>query len=219
MCREQSAPKLESVEQVIVRDVPALVTKLQGWRYGTVATVALFTGLRLGEALALRWSNVDLDRKVLRVVATLEETKTFGIRFKPPKTKAGKREVTLPDILVEALREHRKAQTAAAWHRQATRRCAAVCAYQWRAAVDRQHLISVGEVRQQCRHGRDYVPRAAAHAREPVDRCRCGCCDRFKAPRPRHARHHAERVHAYVQAGRWQGGGGDQCGDEMVAIG
>jgi integrase len=110
VCREQSAPKVESVEQVIVRDVPALVTKLQGWRYGTVAMVALFTGLRLGEVLALRWSNVDLDRKVLRVVATLEETKTFGIRFKPPKTKAGKREVTLPDILVEALREHRKAQ-------------------------------------------------------------------------------------------------------------
>jgi len=110
VCREQSAPKVESVEQVIVRDVPALVTKLQDWRYGTVATVALFTGLRLGEVLALRWSNVDLDRKVLRVVATLEETRTFGIRFKPPKTKAGRREVTLLDILVEALREHRKAQ-------------------------------------------------------------------------------------------------------------
>jgi integrase len=58
--------------------------------------------------LALRWSTVDLDRKALRVVATLEQTKTFGIRS--PKTKAGKREVTLPDILVEALREHRKAQ-------------------------------------------------------------------------------------------------------------
>jgi integrase len=110
VCREQSAPKVEGVEQAIVRDVPALVTKLQGWRYGTVATVALFTGLRLGEVLALRWSNVDLDRKVLRVVETLEQTKAFGIRFKPPKTKAGKRKVTLPDVLVEALREHRKAQ-------------------------------------------------------------------------------------------------------------
>jgi integrase len=110
VCREQSAPKVQSVEQAIVRDVPALVTKLQGWRYGTVATVALFTGLRLGEVLALRWGNVDLDRKVLRVIGTLEETKTFGIRFKPPKTKAGKREVTLPDVLVEALREHRKTQ-------------------------------------------------------------------------------------------------------------
>jgi integrase len=85
MSAASRAHQVESVEQAIVRDIPALVRKLQDWRYGTVATVALFTGLRLGEALALRWSNVDLDRKVLRVVETLEETKRFGIRFKPPK--------------------------------------------------------------------------------------------------------------------------------------
>jgi integrase len=110
VCKEQAAPKLEAVEQQIVRDIPALVAKLQGWRYGTVAMVALFGGLRLGEVLALRWNNVDLDRKVLRVVEALEQTKRFGVRFKPPKSKAGKRDVTMPDILVEALRERRKAQ-------------------------------------------------------------------------------------------------------------
>jgi integrase len=110
VCKEQAAPKIENVEQAIVRDIPALVTALQGWRHGTVAMIALFGGLRLGEALALRWNNVDLDRKVLRVVEALEQTKAFGIRFKPPKSKAGKRDVTMPDILVEALREHRRAQ-------------------------------------------------------------------------------------------------------------
>jgi integrase len=108
--KSRAAPKIESVEQAIVRDIPALVTALQGWRHGTVAMIALFGGLRLGEALALRWNNVDLDRKVLRVVEALEQTKAFGIRFKPPKSKAGKRDVTMPDILVEALREHRRAQ-------------------------------------------------------------------------------------------------------------
>src|SRR5262245_8776381 len=39
----------------------------------------------------------------------LEQTKAFGIRFKPPKSKAARRDVTLPDILVDALREHRRA--------------------------------------------------------------------------------------------------------------
>jgi integrase len=110
VCTEQRAPKLEGTDVAIVRDIPALVAALPRWRYGTVATVALFTGLRLGEVLALRWNNVDLDRKVLRVVEALECTTAFGIRFKPPKSKAGRREVTLPDILVEALRAHRKAQ-------------------------------------------------------------------------------------------------------------
>ena len=110
VCTEQPAPRLEDSEIAIVRDVPALVAVLPRWRYGVVAMVALFGGLRLGEVLALRWTNVDLDRKVIRVCETLEQTKAFGIRFKAPKSKAGKRDVTMPDILVEALHEHRKAQ-------------------------------------------------------------------------------------------------------------
>lgn len=110
VCKEQAAPKVEDDEKAIVRDVPALVTALQGWRHGTVAMVELFGGLRLGEALALRWNNVDLDAKTIKVREALEQTKQFGVRFKAPKSKAGKRDVTLPDILVHALREHRKAQ-------------------------------------------------------------------------------------------------------------
>src|SRR5262245_54824451 len=35
--KEQPAPKVEDDEKAIVRDVPALVTALQGWRYGAVA--------------------------------------------------------------------------------------------------------------------------------------------------------------------------------------
>jgi integrase len=48
---------------VIVRDLPALVEKLTGLRLRVPALVALFTGMRLGEVLALRWSRVDLDTK------------------------------------------------------------------------------------------------------------------------------------------------------------
>jgi integrase len=110
VCKEQGAPKAETTEQEIVRNVPELVAKLQGWPHGAMAMIALFAGLRLGEVLALRWSNADLDRKVLHVVEALEETRAFGIRFKPPKSKAGKRDVTMPDVLVAALHEHRKAQ-------------------------------------------------------------------------------------------------------------
>jgi integrase len=40
----------------------------------------------------------------------LERTKAHGIRFKAPKSKAGRRDITLPEILVDALREHRKSQ-------------------------------------------------------------------------------------------------------------
>jgi hypothetical protein len=46
---------------------------------------------------------------VIEVREALEETKAFGVRFKPPKSKAGRRDITLPTIVIEALREHRKA--------------------------------------------------------------------------------------------------------------
>ena len=110
VCTQQPAPKVKDDEKAIVRDVPALLAKLPSWRHAPIAAVALFTGMRLGEVLALRWSNVDLDHKVIHVREALEQTLQFGIRFKAPKSKAGRRDITLPDILVDALREHRKAQ-------------------------------------------------------------------------------------------------------------
>ncbi len=62
------------------------------------------------EVLALRWNRVDLNRKIIEVREALEFTKANGFRFKAPKSKAGLRDITLPDILVDAVRDHRKAQ-------------------------------------------------------------------------------------------------------------
>jgi len=107
---EQSVPKVADDEMVIVQDVPALVDKLDGFRLCVPAMVALFTGLRLSEILALRWNRVDVDAKVIQVREALEQTRAHGIRFKSAKTRASRRDVTLPDILIEALREHRKRQ-------------------------------------------------------------------------------------------------------------
>jgi integrase len=105
----QRAPKVTDEEMVIARDVPALIDKLVGFRLRVPALIALFTGMRLGEILALRWSRVDLDAKVIKVREALEQTKAYGIRVKEAKTKAGRRDLTLPDILVDVLRGHRKA--------------------------------------------------------------------------------------------------------------
>ena len=62
------------------------------------------------ELLALRWQDVDLDGGHLRVERALEQTKRGGLLFKAPKTKYGRRLVTLPASTVTLLREHRKAQ-------------------------------------------------------------------------------------------------------------
>jgi integrase len=70
--------------------------------------LALATGMRRGEVLAVRWKNIDLDRGTLRVVESLEQTKT-GIRFKAPKTERP-RLITLPGYAVEELRRLKREQ-------------------------------------------------------------------------------------------------------------
>ncbi len=109
VCKLQAAPRVGESEMAIVRDVPGFIAKLHGFRLYVAALVALLTGMRLGEVLALRWCRIDLDRKRLEVREALEPAKG-GVKFKLPKTKAGRRDITLPDILVGALREYRREQ-------------------------------------------------------------------------------------------------------------
>jgi integrase len=66
------------------------------------ALIALMTGMRRGEVLGLRWKNVDLERATLRVVESIEQTKS-GLRFKAPKTEKA-RAITLPAFALDELR-------------------------------------------------------------------------------------------------------------------
>jgi integrase len=55
-----------------------------------IAVLALSSGARRGELLALNWANVDLDAGTIKIERSLEQTKA-GLRFKAPKTKNGRR--------------------------------------------------------------------------------------------------------------------------------
>ena len=67
-------------------------------------------GLRRGEALALRWEDIDLDRGHLQIRATLQRVDGALGRSEMPKTKSSRRALPLPEVVVEALRAHRAAQ-------------------------------------------------------------------------------------------------------------
>jgi integrase len=109
---DEKAPAVRDEGVLIVPDVSGFVEKLKAsaGRLYVLAMVSLFTGMRRNEVLALKWGRVDLDRNIIEVHESLEQTKAHGIRFKSPKSKAGRRNITLPDILINALREYRKSQ-------------------------------------------------------------------------------------------------------------
>jgi len=67
-------------------------------------------GLRRGEVLGLRWSDVDLRAKTL-TVSQARVLVDYKVRIEPPKSRNGKRTLPLDDELVSALTELRKRQT------------------------------------------------------------------------------------------------------------
>jgi integrase len=71
--------------------------------------LALNSGIRRGELLALRWQDVDLDRGALAIRRTLTRG-TGALTFGEPKSKAGRRSLALPAVCVDALRAHRVKQ-------------------------------------------------------------------------------------------------------------
>jgi len=98
-----------------------LLETARGDRLEALYTVATALGLRQGEALALRWQDVDLDARTLRVTATLQRVPPMlrgpddggrGTRYRlePPKTARSRRTIHLPGVVVTALREHRVRQ-------------------------------------------------------------------------------------------------------------
>jgi integrase len=67
----------------------------------------LATGLRIGEALAVLWCDVDLDLGVLRVTSTLIRVTGEGLVRKPTKSQAGERVLQLPEWCVILLDKRR----------------------------------------------------------------------------------------------------------------
>jgi len=103
VCTLERAPRIETEEVQILtlEQVDELPSMLHGHPLEAPALVSLHTGMRRGELLALRWGNVDLENEVIRVRESLEQTRA-GLRFKGPKTKAGRRDITLPAAAVDS---------------------------------------------------------------------------------------------------------------------
>jgi integrase len=89
-----------------LRDAPA---HRLGWLY-PIVRLAVATGLRPGELLALRWQDVDLEARRLSVVRTITETRE-RVTFKgQAKTESSLRTIPLSETTAEYLRGHRAQQ-------------------------------------------------------------------------------------------------------------
>jgi integrase len=110
-------PRVDRTEIEILApgQIKTVLGALRGWPLYPVAVLALATGMRRGELVALRWGDIDSDRGKITIARSIEQTNA-GLTFKSPKTKAGHRTVSIPPSVVTELRAH--------WSQQQQRRLA-----------------------------------------------------------------------------------------------
>jgi integrase len=87
------------------------LTYLIGHSHETLFTLALTMGLRRGEILGLRWSDLDLEKtQLLQVRHSLERVKGNGLKLSDPKSAKAKRELRIPQVCLTSLIAHRGRQ-------------------------------------------------------------------------------------------------------------
>ncbi len=105
-------PKVETKEMKFYDEAQAneLLLAAMNSRNGALYHLAIATAMRMSELLGLKWTDLDWQKKTLYVQRQLIRSIVDKDYFAPPKTKNGRRAITLGDATIEKLHEH--------WQRQ-----------------------------------------------------------------------------------------------------
>jgi integrase len=95
---KRRAPTSDEIEQI----KKSIDVTYKDFPVGKLAVFLLYTGCRKGEALALTYSDVDTDAKVLHITKSVYY-KSNEPHLKQPKTAAGIRKIIIPDYLIGLL--------------------------------------------------------------------------------------------------------------------
>lgn len=116
MMENVDAPKLSKVKTIETWTLEESSTFLKFTEsiehdYRHIAYVlAIFTGMRKGEILGLRWQDIDWDKKTIQVVQTVYKTLKHAPSIQAPKTAGSVRSISIPDNVIEELKIHKKKQ-------------------------------------------------------------------------------------------------------------
>lgn len=102
-------PTRREMQVLTPQQVEQLVQTMTGDPYFALYYLAIATGCRRGELVALRWADVDWRRPSITINRTAEEVKGKAV-FTEPKTARSKRLIPLPEEAVSALAEHKRQQ-------------------------------------------------------------------------------------------------------------
>ena len=102
-------PPKQDVEPLTPDEARTLLKTAQGTTWEALWTLYVGLGLRRGEALGLRWGDIDINNGYLNVVQSLQRSRG-ELRLKSPKTDTSRRRVVLPGFCIDALIRHRTSE-------------------------------------------------------------------------------------------------------------
>lgn len=117
--KQKTVEELEEEDEVVKylekEDLSNLVKAAKNKGLGNDYLVFLtlaYTGLRIGELCALKWRDIDFDKKTLSVTKTLynPSNKVSEYKLLPPKTKESKRVIDIDDLVIAELKKHQAKQ-------------------------------------------------------------------------------------------------------------
>lgn len=106
LARAEKVPSPGESDHGMILEQDELRTLLEGFKglvLFPIVAVAAFTGARRNEILALRWTDLNVANKTLRIERAVEQVRKQPLTLKGPKTERGKRTITIDDGLIDIL--------------------------------------------------------------------------------------------------------------------
>ena len=103
-------PEHKEMSTLGPESVNKLLDAVRGTHYYDLYYTAIYTGLRRSELLALRWNHIDVELATLSVVETIHQLRNGEYVVRQPKSKRGRRLISLSPSLAILLRKHKEKQ-------------------------------------------------------------------------------------------------------------
>lgn len=103
-------PDRKEMETLSCEQLSQLFEATRTDRFAALWVLLGTSGLRIGEALGLKWTDIDFSARTLIVRRALQRHEDGGLVFAEPKSKQSRRTVQLSTLACTALREHRERQ-------------------------------------------------------------------------------------------------------------
>jgi integrase len=101
-------PRAPECEMAILDEIQVskLLVTSSNHRWYALYQLAVTTGMRQGELLGLKWVDLDVSKKTIKVERQLSRTRNGGVQFYAPKTRSGRRTIALGQATIEVLQSH-----------------------------------------------------------------------------------------------------------------